>query len=199
VFCIFQILPTFLLLTVHDHPHPEDASLVLQEILKNLPEKPVKTISYGTPHKITQYDIPSDPIPPFKPLKSHGAHSVYGPPLAISHSHTLTTSYGTPAVDQYHKYFDHKSDGSNLIPSVVPKYKDSNDSHSIWHKMTLKMKKTASPEETKEKSNGLIINSNTNENDLHKTIVEQALGKNTDIEIQKSIQYEIKESDYKKQ
>lgn len=178
-----------------DYKNPNDAHIVLQEILKTIPHKPSKVVE--SHHNIKPYQIPSDPIPPFKPLKTGPIpHAFYGNPVEISQSHTLKTAYGAPASDHYHKYFEQRSDGSEPIPDVTieDKKTDTGDNHgSVWHKMTMKAKKQA-PTVIDSSEFGAKKKST----DIAKDVVKQFLGKKGGYEIQKSVEYEIKESELKK-
>lgn len=58
-------------------------------------------------HKnIQQYDIPNDPIPPFKPVKTYDLSEILSNPSSrqpthvISQTHTIATAYGQP-IDDY--------------------------------------------------------------------------------------------------
>lgn len=184
----------FLNLTDHSQLPPE----ILEEILKTLPHKPSKVVQTQSHHKIKQYEIPSDPIPPFKPLQGPIPHAIYGPPVEIQQTHSLTTSYGTPAVDNYHKYFEHRSDSSEPIPSVTTKdQKTDSDNHgSIWHKMNVKKSKKETPTLTVIETNA--FGSKKKSEQFAKDVMKQFLGKSSNYEKQKSVGFELTESDLKK-
>nr|XP_040232843.2 hornerin [Anopheles coluzzii]XP_040232853.2 hornerin [Anopheles coluzzii]XP_040232861.2 hornerin [Anopheles coluzzii] len=84
------------------HANVVEASDVLRQILN----QKIPHHADGFPKKvIAQYEIPSDSNPPpFKPIKGAGylPPSVYGVPAAgpidsVTHSHSITTSFGAPS------------------------------------------------------------------------------------------------------
>lgn len=128
----------------------QEASDVLDDILRNLPHKPMKSVgyeSYSGGHSFNQLPIPNDP-PPFKPLNSFS----YNAPLS---------EYGPP-LNSYSDYHGQSTNQKSV--AVNPK------AYDIYHTMKNKM--------TKDKNFVTIPTTNVDD------------GKG--LEIQKSIQYEIK-------
>jgi hypothetical protein len=128
----------------------QEASDILAEILKNVPHKPMKSVSHGG-HSFNQLPIPDDVLPPFKPLSNYP-------------SQYESSLYGTPS-DSYSAY-SHQSTNTKTVAVSNPKVSD------IYRSMRHKM--------TKEKNFVTLPTIDNSKNNKH------------GLEIQKSIEYEIK-------
>lgn len=152
---------------------PDDADM-LSEILKNIPHKPMKTVGHGYSSGITfnQLPIPNDnsPPPPFKPLKDYP--SSYDSPTYIHSSVQPHKEYGPPS------HFSSSSSSSDY--SAYSSQKDSiivnPKAYDAYHSMKLKFSK---PQPTATSLPGPI------------TIFDGILD-NKGLEIQKSVEYEIR-------
>ncbi|XP_053678061.1 uncharacterized protein LOC128728460 [Anopheles nili] len=112
------------------HSNVVEASDVLRQILnQNIPHQ---TTDHGYPKKvIAQYEIPSDSNPPpFKPIKTgYLPPALYGLPAgpidSVTHSHSITTSFGAAGFPKLHQTVVESEPG---LPS----------SYDIYRSMSLK-------------------------------------------------------------
>lgn len=157
-------------ISIVDGYNQRNADDVLSEILKNVPHKPMKSLEHGPPsHAINQYPIPDDP-PPFKPLTQYNApYEQYGlPPDSPSSLHSYTS-------DHFSDYSHQKS------VAVNPKAYDA------YHTMMLKETSRHKTKEQRQQSTNFVTLPPT-----HHHAILGDLVPNDGLEIQKSIQYEIK-------
>lgn len=133
----------------------QEASYVLDDILRNLPHKPMKSVgyeSYSGGQSLNQLPNPNNP-PPFKPLDSYSFNVPFEGPKSIQ-----SNQYGPP-LNSFSDY--HGQSSNKMSVAVNPK------AYDIYHTMKIKM--------TKDKNFVTIPPTNVK-----------------GLEIQKSIQYEIK-------
>lgn len=144
------------------------------------------------------YEIPKDPIPPFKPVKqlvtSYGV-PIASPPIVTTHTQTITTAYGAPLSD-YQKpisLVDSSWHNTPIGPGV------SQPGLDIYHSMTLKLgndqkKKHYLPPQhiQSQYPNAHYYEIYGNELVKRQTNVQKIQKREPDFEIQKSVAYELK-------
>lgn len=186
------------------------AAEVLRQILKNSPQTeshdthydshpnihvhehpPQVQHHYSTGHKlIDQYDIPHDPIPPFRPMKTHPVYGLpLGPVESVTHSQSIITSYGAPPSGPSSHY-------SSAIESPA---------YNVYHKMSMKLggQSDHSPSSHLTPPSSSYLDDNTaislpssaaDDNHIHETQLndlKRTLGET--IEVQKSLTYEFED------
>lgn len=170
-------------------------------------QKPETHDNYDT-KPFEPYDIPADPLPPFKPVKqlvtSYGV-PISSQPIVTTHTQTITTAYGAPITD-YQKPI-------SLVDSHWPNVPigpgASQPGLDIYHSMTLKLgndhkkKQYLPPQQSyiqtqypnaiqSQYPNAHYYESYGNELVKRQTNVQKIRKREPDFEIQKSVAYEIK-------
>lgn len=104
----------------------QEASIVLDDILRNLPHKPMKSVGYEG-YSGFQLPIPDDLPPPFRPINTY---SSYNTPFETQKS--INSEYGPPS----NHFSDYHGQSSNKkVVAVNPK------AYDIYHTMKLKLTK----------------------------------------------------------
>lgn len=105
----------------------QEASDVLDGILRNLPHKPMKSYQgHSGSHSFNQLPIPNELPPPFKPLNSFSYN------IPFESQKTVHSEYGPP-LNHYSDYHGQASEKKSV--AVNPK------AYSIYHTMKLKLTK----------------------------------------------------------
>lgn len=108
----------------------QEASDILDGILRNLPHKPMKSVGYqgySGGHSFNQLPIPNDLPPPFKPINTYSSYDI-----PFESQKTLNTQYGPP-LSHYSDYHGQSSNKQSV--AVNPK------AYDIYHTMNLKLTK----------------------------------------------------------
>lgn len=182
-------------LPIHHTSTPDDHH---QNVLTSVEHKPETHDSYDT-KPFEPYEIPKDPIPPFKPVKqlvtSYGV-PIASPPIVTTHTQTITTAYGAPLSDyqQPISLVDSSWKNTPIGPGV------SQPGLDIYHSMTLKLgndhkKKQYLPPQHNIPSqypNAHYYEIYGNELVKRQTNVQKIRKREPDFEIQKSVAYELK-------
>lgn len=146
---------------------------VLSEILKNIPHKPMKTVTHAYSsggHNFNQIPIPNVVPPPFKPLKDLPVFNGPSPSFQSQNSEN-----GVPKISSYSpSSFDYSGSSSDTQSIMIdPK------AYGAYHSMKMKLSKPKAA--TQSSLPGPISLSTIQDH-------------NNGFEIQKSIQYEISSS-----
>lgn len=183
-------------LPIHHTSTPDDHH---QNVVTADKHKPETHDNYDT-KPFEPYEIPSDPTPPFKPVKqlvtSYGV-PISSPPIVSTHTQTITTAYGAPITD-YQKpisLVDSSWHNAPIGPGV------SQPGLDVYHSMTLKLgndnqKRPYLPPPKHTHSqypNAHYYEIYGNELVKRHTNVQKIRKREPDFEIQKSVAYELKQ------
>lgn len=180
-------------LPIHHSSTPDDH----QNVVTAVEHKPETHDNYDI-KPFEPYEIPPDPIPPFKPVKqlvtSYGV-PIASPPVVTTHTQTITTAYGAPLSD-YQKPIALVDSGWQNTPIGQGISQPGLD---IYHSMTLKMgpdhkkKQYLPPQNTPSQyPNAHYYEIYGNELVKRQTNVQKIQKREPDFEIQKSVAYELK-------
>jgi hypothetical protein len=139
----------------------------------------IDTTSGKSGKRLTQYDIPSDPVPNFRTLPKYNL-----PIDSVTHTQTLTTAYGAPS--SYTPAASHNQASISSIESIPSNNPTNpNAAYDVYHSMQLKLTPISN-------AAGSNVQQSTMQWELDPTDLNNLFGGNNNYEVQKSLEYEFK-------